>query len=51
MRKFLVIVVLIVQSIGCQLPPGFVSISDVDPTIILDIRYHTNHNFVGKNSN
>jgi len=29
-------------------PQGFVDLSDVDPTILLDIRYYTDHNFVGR---
>ncbi|GAA2410895.1 M15 family metallopeptidase [Streptomyces glaucosporus] len=29
-------------------PPEFVALSDVDPTIIQEIRYHTAHNFVGE---
>ncbi|HZM80965.1 MAG TPA: M15 family metallopeptidase [Candidatus Limnocylindrales bacterium] len=29
-------------------PPGFVDLSDVDSTILLDIRYYTDHNFVGR---
>jgi D-alanyl-D-alanine dipeptidase len=29
-------------------PPGFVDLSDVDPTIVQDIRYATPHNFVGR---
>lgn len=29
-------------------PQGFVDLSDVDRTILLDIRYHTDHNFVGR---
>lgn len=28
-------------------PPDFVSLADVDPTILLDIRYFTQHNFTG----
>lgn len=28
-------------------PEGFVSLSDIDPTILLDIRYITAHNFIG----
>lgn len=28
-------------------PPDFVSLTDVDPTILLDIRYDTAHNFTG----
>lgn len=29
-------------------PPDFVSLSDVDPSIVLDIRYATPHNFTGE---
>ena len=29
-------------------PAGFVDLSDVDPTILTDIRYYTAHNFVGR---
>jgi len=29
-------------------PKGFVDIKDVIPSVVLDIRYFTNHNFVGK---
>ena len=29
-------------------PPGWVSLSDVDPTILQDIRYHVEHNFLGR---
>ncbi|MBC6463557.1 M15 family metallopeptidase [Actinomadura sp. HBU206391] len=29
-------------------PRGFVVLADVDPTILHDIRYRTNHNFVGR---
>ena len=29
-------------------PATFVSLHQVDPTILLDIRYYTNHNFVGR---
>jgi zinc D-Ala-D-Ala dipeptidase len=29
-------------------PAAFVSLHQVDPTILLDIRYYTNHNFVGR---
>jgi D-alanyl-D-alanine dipeptidase len=29
-------------------PPEFVSLRDVDPTILHDIRYRTRHNFVGR---
>jgi hypothetical protein len=30
------------------LPPGFVNIRDVDCSIIVEMRYHTYHNFVGR---
>jgi D-alanyl-D-alanine dipeptidase len=30
-----------------EAPPDFVSLADVDPTILLDIRYATPHNFTG----
>ncbi len=29
------------------LPPGFVYLKDIDPTIQQDIRYATAHNFIG----
>jgi zinc D-Ala-D-Ala dipeptidase len=29
-------------------PTGFVDVTDVEPTILLDIRYATQHNFVGR---
>jgi D-alanyl-D-alanine dipeptidase len=31
-----------------NLPEGFVDIQDVIPSIVLDIRYYTSHNFVGE---
>ena len=32
-----------------QAPPGaFVSLADVDPSIVVDMRYLTNHNFMGR---
>jgi D-alanyl-D-alanine dipeptidase len=33
---------------GSTAPAGFVALSDVDPTILQDIRYATPHNFVGR---
>lgn len=30
-----------------ELPEGFVDLSDIDSTILLDMRYYTAHNFVG----
>jgi D-alanyl-D-alanine dipeptidase len=29
-------------------PPEFVALDEVDPTILHDIRYHEQHNFVGR---
>lgn len=31
-----------------MLPPGFVYLNDIDPTIIQDIRYFTEDNFIGR---
>ncbi|WP_222721998.1 M15 family metallopeptidase [Actinomadura alba] len=33
---------------GGRIPTGFVVLSDVDPTILHDIRYRTSHNFIGR---
>ncbi|MDG4819588.1 M15 family metallopeptidase [Micromonospora sp. WMMD956] len=33
---------------GSRAPTGFVDLSDVDPTVVTDIRYATAHNFVGR---
>jgi D-alanyl-D-alanine dipeptidase len=35
-------------SIDRHAPAGFVDLSDVDPSILRDIRYYTDHNFVGR---
>jgi D-alanyl-D-alanine dipeptidase len=35
-------------SVDSYAPPGFVALSDVDPTIRQDIRYATGHNFIGR---
>jgi D-alanyl-D-alanine dipeptidase len=37
-----------VTSVDTPAPAGFVDLSDVDPTITQDIRYATDHNFVGR---
>ena len=31
-----------------RIPEGFIDVKEVIPSIVLDIRYYTNHNFVGK---
>jgi D-alanyl-D-alanine dipeptidase len=33
---------------GAHAPPGFVLLSDVDSTILTDVRYASEHNFVGR---
>ena len=35
-------------SVDSYAPPGWVDLSAVDPTILLDIRYHGSHNFLGR---
>jgi D-alanyl-D-alanine dipeptidase len=36
------------RSLDSYAPAGFVDLSDVDPTIVTDIRYASPHNFVGR---
>ncbi len=33
---------------SCQVPEGFVEIREVIPDIVIDLRYYTNHNFLGR---
>lgn len=35
-------------AMAAGLPPGFVYVDQISPTIRLEMRYHTNHNFVGR---
>ncbi len=35
-------------SVNTLAPEGFVNVAGIDPTILLDIRYATHHNFVGR---
>jgi D-alanyl-D-alanine dipeptidase len=35
-------------SVDAYAPTGFVDLADVDPTVIQEIRYHSDHNFVGR---
>ena len=35
-------------SVDAYAPPGFTDLAAIDPTIIQDIRYHSDHNFVGR---
>jgi D-alanyl-D-alanine dipeptidase len=44
----LVVTLSAVQAYAQALPGGFVYLSDIDPTIIQDIRYATSNNFVGR---
>src|SRR5690348_18216259 len=43
-----VIAFAITQAHAQTLPGGFVYLSDIDPSIIQDIRYATSNNFVGR---
>jgi len=49
MKKITVIFFLIlsIQLFSQDIPDGFVEIREVIPDIILDLRYLTNHNFLG----
>jgi len=40
--------VLALLSVAACLPQGFVYLSEYDPSILQEIRYHTYHNFVGR---
>jgi len=55
-KKLNAILLVVVTSFCClsattasanQLPNGFVYLKDIDPTIIQDMRYATDHNFIG----
>lgn len=50
MRSIIKTSVLMIMSVSSSfaLPPGFVHLKYIDPTIIQDIRYDSNNNFVGK---
>jgi D-alanyl-D-alanine dipeptidase len=37
-----------IPSIDIYAPPGFVDLAEVEPTVTAEIRYHTDHNFVGR---
>jgi len=45
---FVAMVVWVASMVLAQLPPDFVYLEDVDPTIVQDIRYYTHHNFMGR---
>lgn len=38
----------VLNGYAADLPPGFVYLKEIDPTIVQDIRYATNHNFIGR---
>lgn len=53
MRKLFLTAVMLALLVGHPearkgLPDGFVYLSDVDPSIVQDIRYHGEHNFLGR---
>ncbi len=37
-----------ITPVYAQIPDGFVEVHDVIPTIVLDMRYYSEHNFIGK---
>lgn len=43
-----ILMTLLVPCIALALPQGFVFLKDVDPSIIQELRYKTNHNFLGR---
>jgi D-alanyl-D-alanine dipeptidase len=44
-----VVLIFFTLSLSCYaLPAGFIHILDVDSSIIEEIRYHSDHNFVGR---
>lgn len=47
-QYYLFAISLLVMGQAMALPPGFVYLKDIDPTIIQEIRYDTNNNFVGR---
>src|SRR5690349_12674312 len=48
--KYFFIFILFIQT-AYALPPGFVYLRKVDPSIIQDMRYAGNHNFIGHRIN
>ena len=45
---FCIVILVSTTSPASRIPDGFIDVKDVIPSIVLDIRYHTSHNFVGK---
>ena len=53
MRRTALACAILMTSSGCRaqdsgVPDGFVNVSDVIPTIVLDMRYYGEHNFIGR---
>ncbi|MGB0892578.1 MAG: M15 family metallopeptidase, partial [Flavobacteriaceae bacterium] len=49
MKKLFILLLLIsISSCAQKLPEGFVYLKDIDSTIQKELRYITNHNFIGK---
>jgi len=51
MRLSIIYIIFIMVSYSCNafaLPEGFVYLEEVDPTIVQDLRYYTNENFIGR---
>jgi D-alanyl-D-alanine dipeptidase len=50
MRKFiLLILTVLLSNVAMALPKGFVYLEQIDPSIIVDLRYAGEHNFLGRN--
>jgi D-alanyl-D-alanine dipeptidase len=45
---FLLLGFSLVQGSDSRIPEGFVNVKDVIPSIVLDMRYYSSHNFIGK---
>lgn len=39
---------LFIAALSAELPEGFIHLSEIDPSIVQDIRYYSPHNFVGR---
>ncbi|MEJ5262056.1 MAG: M15 family metallopeptidase [Ignavibacterium sp.] len=44
----ILVIILLSKNVSCQIPEGFVEIRSIIPDIIIDLRYFSNHNFLGR---
>jgi len=47
-KKIVIMLLLLSGSVSAQIPDGFVDIQEAIPSIVLDMRYATSHNFIGR---